>query len=57
MPVGGGDIDFVDQFQALEKIKYQGTMSLETHYRNAQKDPYTSSVESMNGLVKILKGV
>ncbi|HEY7305995.1 MAG TPA: sugar phosphate isomerase/epimerase family protein [Bryobacteraceae bacterium] len=57
MPVGGGDIDFVGQFKALEKIKYQGTMSLETHYRNAQKDPYTSSVESMNGLVKILKGV
>jgi sugar phosphate isomerase/epimerase len=57
MPVGGGDIDFVGQFKALKKIKYEGTMSLETHYRNAQKDRYTSSVESMNGLVKILKEV
>jgi sugar phosphate isomerase/epimerase len=57
MPVGGGDIDFVGQFEALKKIRYDGTMSLETHYRNAQKDPYTSSVESMNGLIKILRKV
>lgn len=57
MPVGSGDIDFVGQFEALKKIKYNGTMSLETHYRNAQRDPYTSSVESMNGLVKILRKV
>lgn len=57
MPIGNGDIDFTGQFEALKKMKYDGTMSLETHYRNAQKDPYTSSVESMNGLVKILKKV
>lgn len=57
MPIGSGDIDFTGQFEALKKMKYEGTMSLETHYRNAQKDPYTSSVESMNGLVKILKKV
>lgn len=57
MPVGGGEIDFAGQFKALKKLKYAGTMSLETHYRNAQKDPYTSSVESMNGLVKIMKEV
>lgn len=57
MPIGSGDIDFTGQFEALKKMKYEGTMSLETHYRNGQKDPYTSSVESMNGLVKILKKV
>lgn len=57
MPIGGGDIDFSGQFEALKKMKYDGTMSLETHYRNAQKDPYTSSVESMNGLMKVLKEV
>jgi len=57
MPIGGGDIDFVGQFEALKKMKYEGTMSLETHYRNAQKNPYTSSVESMNGLVRVLKRV
>lgn len=57
MPVGGGEIDFAAQFKALKKLKYTGTMSLETHYRNVHKDPYTSSVESMNGLVKIMKEV
>lgn len=56
-PIGSGKIDFAGQFQALKKIKYSGTLSLETHYRNAQKDPYSSSVESMDGLVRVLKEV
>ncbi len=56
-PIGGGEIDFVGQFQALKRMKYSGTLSLETHYRNAQHDPYTSSVESMDGLVSVLKKV
>lgn len=56
-PVGGGDIDFIGQFEALKKMHYNGTMSLETHYRNPQNDIYQSSVESMNGLVKTLKKV
>ena len=57
MPVGAGEIDFVGQFEALKKIGYDGTMSLETHYKNAQKDPFQSSVESMDGLVRTLKKV
>ncbi len=56
-PIGGGEIDFVGQFQALKKMNYSGTMSLETHYKNAQHDPYTSSLESMDGLVDVLKKV
>ena len=56
-PIGAGDIDFVGQFQALKKMNYSGTMSLETHYKNPQHDPYTSSVESMDGLVNVLKKV
>jgi len=56
-PIGGGKIDFIGQFQALKKMNYSGTMSLETHYRNPQKDTYTSSVESMDGLVRVLKQV
>ncbi len=56
-PIGGGKIDFVGQFQALKKMEYAGTLSLETHYRNAQKDSYSSSVESMDGLVRVLKEV
>ena len=54
-PIGGGKIDFAGQFQALKKMKYAGTLSLETHYRNAQHDIYASSVESMDGLVSVLK--
>lgn len=56
-PIGGGEIDFVGQFRALKQMHYSGTMSLETHYKNAQHDPYTSSVESMDGLVRLLKRV
>lgn len=56
-PIGAGDIDFVGQFEALKKIRYSGTMSLETHYKNPQNDPYQSSVESMDGLVRTLKKV
>lgn len=56
-PIGGGKIDFIGQFQALKKMQYSETMSLETHYRNAQNNPYQSSVESMDGLVKVLKEV
>ncbi len=56
-PIGRGDIDFLGQFQALEKMNFSGTMSLETHYKDAQNNPYTSSVESMDGLVAILRKV
>jgi sugar phosphate isomerase/epimerase len=56
-PVGSGDIDFKGQFEALKKMNYSNTLSLETHYRNAEKNPYTSSEESMDGLFKVLKEV
>jgi len=56
-PIGGGEIDFSGQFKALKAMKYSGTMSLETHYKNPEKNPYTSSVESMDGLFRVLKQV
>lgn len=56
-PVGGGEIDFVGQFKALKKMNYSNTMSLETHYRNTENNKFTSSVESMDGIVKVLKEV
>lgn len=56
-PVGSGDIDFKGQFEALKKMHYANTLSLETHYRNAEKNAYTSSVESMDGLFRVLKEV
>ncbi|MGI8959917.1 MAG: sugar phosphate isomerase/epimerase family protein, partial [Bryobacteraceae bacterium] len=46
-PVGAGEIDFVGQFQALKRIGYSGTLSLETRYKDARQDLYASSVESM----------
>jgi sugar phosphate isomerase/epimerase len=56
-PIGAGKIDFAGQFKALKQMQYAGTMSLETHYSNARHDPYTSSVESMDGLFAVLKEV
>ncbi len=56
-PIGAGKIDFTGQFKALEQVKYSETLSLETHYKNAQHDIYTSSVESMDGLFRVLKEV
>jgi sugar phosphate isomerase/epimerase len=57
LPIGAGRIDFVGQFRALKQMRYAETLSLETHYRNARKDPYTSSVESMDGLMHVLSQV
>lgn len=57
LPIGSGKIDYVGQFRALKQMGYSQTMSLETHYRNAQHDPWTSSIESMDGLVRILHEV
>ena len=53
-PIGSGEIDFPAQFEALKRLKYAGTLSLETHYSNPRHDLYTSSTESMDGLVRVL---
>jgi len=57
MPIGGGKIDFLGQFRALLKNGYEGTMSLETHYLNVAKDKESSSRESMDGLLKVIREV
>lgn len=54
-PIGAGKLDFSGQFRALKGIRYTGTLSLETRYRDAKQDAYRSSVESMNGLVRFLE--
>jgi len=56
-PIGAGEIDFMGQFKALKDMKFAQTMSLETHYRNAERNAYASSVESMDGLFNVLKRV
>lgn len=55
MPIGSGKIDFVGQFRALIRNRYEGTMSLETHYLNAAKNKEQSSTESMQGLLKVIR--
>jgi len=56
-PVGGGFIDWEGQFKALLEDHYEGTMSLETHYRRADGNALESTRESLQGLLKILKAV
>jgi sugar phosphate isomerase/epimerase len=53
-PVGGGNVDWKGQFQALHRDKYEGTMSLETHYRRADGNKVESTRESLEGLLKAL---
>lgn len=56
-PIGAGEIDFAGQLQALKRMKYSGTLSVETRYKNLRQDLYASSVESMNGLTRLLKHI
>lgn len=53
-PVGGGIIDFKGQFAALKRDRYEGTMSLETHYRRADGNKVESTRESLEGLLKVI---
>jgi sugar phosphate isomerase/epimerase len=54
VPVGCGAIDFIGQLQALREENYEGTMSLETHYRRADGNKVESTRESLEGLLKLL---
>jgi sugar phosphate isomerase/epimerase len=56
-PIGAGELDFAGQFRALKRMKYAGTLSVETRYKNPRQDLYASSVESMNGLMSVLKKI
>jgi len=53
-PVGGGFIDWKEQIQALRKDRYDGTLSLETHYLRADGNKVESTRESLEGLLKLL---
>ncbi|HEY7306589.1 MAG TPA: sugar phosphate isomerase/epimerase family protein [Bryobacteraceae bacterium] len=56
-PIGTGKIDFAGQFRALKALHYSGTLSLETRYKNALENQYASSVESMDGLLRVLRDI
>jgi L-ribulose-5-phosphate 3-epimerase len=54
-PVGAGVVDWKGQFQAFRKDGYQGTMSLETHYRRADGNKVESTRESLEGIFEAMK--
>jgi L-ribulose-5-phosphate 3-epimerase len=56
-PVGGGFIDWKGQLEALRGDGYDGTMSLETHYRRPDGNKLESTRESLEGLLKIIKSL
>ena len=56
-PVGGGFIDWRGQLKALIQDHYEGTMSLETHYRRPDGNPMESTRESLTGLLKLIHEV
>jgi sugar phosphate isomerase/epimerase len=56
-PIGAGKLDFAGQFRALKAMNYSGTLSVETRYKSAREDQYASSVESMDGLISVLKRI
>lgn len=56
-PVGGGFIDWRGQLKALFADHYDGTMSLETHYRRPDGNALESTRESLLGLLGILKDI
>ncbi len=56
-PVGGGFLDWRGQLKALLGDHYDGTMSLETHYRRPDGNALESTRESLLGLFKILKEI
>lgn len=53
-PVGGGVVDWVGQFKALQRDGYRHAVSLETHWRGAGT-PEASTRISMQGLKDTLK--
>ncbi|MBI3658028.1 MAG: sugar phosphate isomerase/epimerase [Acidobacteria bacterium] len=55
LPVGRGQIDYLGQFRALLKDGYDGTLSLETHYKNKANNKEESSRESMAGILATIK--
>jgi sugar phosphate isomerase/epimerase len=55
-PVGSGLIDWTGQLRALADEGYQGTMSLETHYR-PNGDALRNAQESLAGLMRIVREI
>lgn len=57
MPIGKGEIDFKKQLQALLVDKFNGVVSLETHYVPQGGSQEEGTRMSFEGLKKILRGI
>ncbi len=56
LPVGQGEFDNLGQIRALRKDGFDGTYSLETHWRDPKGKAYSSEV-SLTGLLKVIEKV
>jgi len=54
--VGDGEFDNLGQLRALKKDRYQGTLSLETHYKSPKGKAHASET-SLTALLKIIEQV
>ncbi len=55
MPVGKGVANYAAVFKSLRGERYDGTISLETHYRRADGNRLESTRESLEGLLAVLR--
>jgi len=53
--VGDGEIEYEGQFQALAASGYDGVISLETHYRDADGDAEKSTRQCLAGLKRLVE--
>jgi sugar phosphate isomerase/epimerase len=57
LPVGKGEIDNFGLLRALVRDKYEGTLSLETHYRRPDGNKELATRESLQGLLELMQKV
>ncbi len=57
VPIGSGEIDIRGQIAALIRDRYAGIISVETHYVPENGAPTDGSLESLNGLRRIMKSL
>ena len=50
LPIGAGDVNYVEFFRALKDDGYDGVVALETHYRPESGSRVEGSRESLEGL-------
>jgi sugar phosphate isomerase/epimerase len=54
LPIGAGDVDYLELFLALAEDEYDGVVALETHYRPESGSRIEGSRESLEGLRAVI---